>query len=276
MIYKKIELPKLDYEFNELEPVLSEELVSIHYTKHHQNYVDTYNELIDQLDEAQSKSDINKILSLTLDIKFNIGCHISHSIYWKNLCPIKKGGGVLPKDSTLVKKVVEQWGSFENFKEYFISQIMKIQGSGWGNLVYNKTKKCLEYLQTKDKDYISFQNNYVFILCIDGWEHAWYLKYKSDKKKYFTEIWKIINWEDLEKRYQESQKIEIFHNIDKNKDYTNLNEVEVKLNTLQKNIKSINIQDRVMYILQLSNGRLVVAAGSVLYIYINKILLNFN
>ena len=83
---------------------------------------------------------------------------------------------------------------------------MKIQGSGWGNLAYNKTTKCLEYLETKDQDPVALKTNYVAILCVDGWEHAWYLKYLNAKKTYYTEIWKILNWEDLEKRYQDALK----------------------------------------------------------------------
>ncbi len=206
MAAKKVTLPKLDYGYDELEPVLSQQLVTIHHTKHHQNYVDTYNNLMDQLAEAQSKNDLNKIVSLAPGIKFNLGSHINHSIYWKNLCPVKNGGGVLPKDSALIKKIQEQWGSYEKFKEDFINQIMKIQGSGWGNLAYNKTTKCLEYLETKDQDPVALKPNYAAILCVDGWEHAWYLKYLNAKKTYYTEIWKIINWEDLEKRYQEAIK----------------------------------------------------------------------
>ena len=155
---------------------------------------------------VKAKGDINKIVSLAPGIKFNLGSHINHSIYWKNLCPIKNGGGALPADSALVKKIEAQWGSFEKFKEDFINQIMKIQGSGWGNLAYNKTTKCLEYLETKDQDPVALKPNYVAILCIDGWEHAWYLQYMNVKKTYYNEIWKIINWKDLEQRYQEAIK----------------------------------------------------------------------
>ena len=201
-----VSLPKLDYGYDELEPVLSKQLVTIHHTKHHQNYVDTYNNLMVQLAEAQKNGDINKIVSLAPGIKFNLGSHINHSIYWKNLCPIKNGGGALPTDSALVKKIESQWGSFEKFKEDFINQIMKIQGSGWGNLAYNKTTKCLEYLETKDQDPVALKPNYVAILCIDGWEHAWYLQYMNVKKNYYNDIWKIINWKDLEQRYQEAIK----------------------------------------------------------------------
>ena len=202
----KVTLPKLDYGYADLEPVLSEQLLTLHHTKHHQNYVDTYNKLLDEFTEAKNKNDVYKIVSLTPGLKFNLGSHINHSIYWKNLCPIKNGGGKIPENSKLVEKIKSQWGSVEKFIQDFIDNIMKIQGSGWGNLAYNKSTKCLEYLETKDQDPVALKSNYVAILCVDGWEHAWYVKYLNVKKTYYTEIWKIVNWEDLEKRYLEAIK----------------------------------------------------------------------
>ena len=202
----KVTLPKLDYGYADLEPVLSEQLLTLHHTKHHQNYVDTYNKLLDEFTEAKNKNDVYKIVSLTPGLKFNLGSHINHSIYWKNLCPIKNGGGKVPENSKLVEKIKSQWGSVDKFIADFIDNIMKIQGSGWGNLAYNKTTKCLEYLETKDQDPVALKSNYVAILCVDGWEHAWYVKYLNMKKTYYTEIWKIVNWDDLEKRYLEAIK----------------------------------------------------------------------
>ena len=202
----KVTLPKLDYGYADLEPVLSEQLLTLHHTKHHQNYVDTYNKLLDEFTEAKNKNDVYKIVSLTPGLKFNLGSHINHSIYWKNLCPIKNGGGKVPENSKLVEKIKSQWGSVDKFIADFIDNIMKIQGSGWGNLAYNKSTKCLEYLETKDQDPVALKSNYVAILCVDGWEHAWYVKYLNVKKTYYTEIWKIVNWEDLEKRYLEAIK----------------------------------------------------------------------
>ena len=202
----KVTLPKLDYGYADLEPVLSEQLLTLHHTKHHQNYVDTYNKLLDEFTEAKNKNDVYKIVSLTPGLKFNLGSHINHSIYWKNLCPIKNGGGKVPENSKLVEKIKSQWGSVDKFIADFIDNVMKIQGSGWGNLAYNKTTKCLEYLETKDQDPVALKSNYVAILCVDGWEHAWYVKYLNMKKTYYTEIWKIVNWDDLEKRYLEATK----------------------------------------------------------------------
>ncbi len=93
---QKAVLPKLDYNYEDLEPVLSKEVVEIHHTKHHQAYIDNYNRLIPQLQEAISKGETEKIVNFTKDIKFNGGSHINHSIYWKNLAPIKSNFLFLP------------------------------------------------------------------------------------------------------------------------------------------------------------------------------------
>jgi len=86
---KKVELPKLAYNREDLEPVLSKDQVETHHTKHHQAYITNYNKLIEQMNEASQNQDLEKIVSLTPHIKFNGGSHINHSIYWTNLAPVK-------------------------------------------------------------------------------------------------------------------------------------------------------------------------------------------
>jgi Fe-Mn family superoxide dismutase len=86
---KHITLPKLDYGYGDLEPVLSKENLELHHSKHHQRYVDNYNKLIDTLEQAQQKGDVEKVVELTPKLKFNGGSHICHSLYWKMLAPVK-------------------------------------------------------------------------------------------------------------------------------------------------------------------------------------------
>lgn len=88
-IGQKAELPKLNFEYADLEPVLSAQLVELHYSKHHKAYIDNYNKLINEFDDAQKKGELDKIVSLTKDLKFNGGSHINHSIYWSNLIAVK-------------------------------------------------------------------------------------------------------------------------------------------------------------------------------------------
>jgi len=86
---QKIELPKLQYKYDELEPVLAKELVEIHHSKHHQAYITNYNNALDQVTNALETGNTEKLISLQSSIKFNGGSHINHSIYWTNLAPVK-------------------------------------------------------------------------------------------------------------------------------------------------------------------------------------------
>jgi Fe-Mn family superoxide dismutase len=88
----------------------------------------------------------------------------------------------------------------------FSDKFMKIQGSGWANLALDTEANVLEYIETKDQDPVVMTPKKVPILVIDAWEHAWYPKYLNEKKRYITDIWKIINWTDLEKRYESAIK----------------------------------------------------------------------
>ena len=120
---------------------------------------------------------------------------------------ILDGGGKLPdKTSPLIKAIDAQWGSTENFIKIFSDFFLGIQGAGWANLAKCSKTGQLVLRETKDQDpIINICKDYVPILNADVWEHAWYPSYKNEKKKYITEIWKVINWKDLETRFGEGK-----------------------------------------------------------------------
>src|SRR5581483_6970920 len=91
------ELPPLPYEFGDLEPTISAEIMTLHYTKHHKAYVTNLNKALEQYAEAQLRNDLAAMIALEPAIRFNGGGHINHSIFWTNLAPVSKGGGTPPK-----------------------------------------------------------------------------------------------------------------------------------------------------------------------------------
>ena len=198
----KYVLPKLAYGLQELEPVISRQIVDIHYNKHHLTYVNNLNAAMEQLQEAIVRQDLPNIVNLQPTIIFNGGSHLNHSMYWENLAPIAGVGGKLPPStSPLFAKVREDWGSFDQLIEYFTKRTTAIKGSGWGWLVLNKSIKKLEYVETHDQDTISMLPDLVPLLTIDVWEHAYYLDYKNARLDYMKNIWKIINWQIVEARF---------------------------------------------------------------------------
>lgn len=199
-------LPKLPYDLSGLEPVLSKDLVDLHYNKHHKKYVDELNKAIGELKEALPKKDLVKILQLQTAIAFNGGGHINHCLYWENLSPVKEEGGKLPaEDSPFYKQIIHDWGSFDALKEYFSKKTAEIHGSGWGWLVFDKAVKKTAYEESSDQDNIMMlKPDKIPLLVIDIWEHAFYVDYKNVKMDYLKNIWKIVNWKVAQERFMKA------------------------------------------------------------------------
>jgi Fe-Mn family superoxide dismutase len=195
----KYELPKMPYDFGALEPVISGQIMELHYTKHHQAYVNNLNAALEKYHEAESKNDIGAMIALQSAIKFNGGGHVNHSIFWTNLAPPANGGGELPQGE-LGQAVKENFGSIEKLIEKLSSASVAIQGSGWGWLGYDKSKSELVISTCSNQDPLTTQG-YIPLLGIDVWEHAYYLQYKNVRADYVKNIWKIINWHNVEERF---------------------------------------------------------------------------
>jgi len=195
------QLPKLQYDYDSLEPVITKEMLEIHHDKHHRAYVNNLNEVLKKYHEAEQKQDAEKMIKLQDAIQFNGGGHINHSIFWQILTPIKNKGGQIDQDFEIFKAIEKDFSSFEKFQETLSSESIAIQGSGWGWLGYNKQTKNLVIQTCQNHDLISSQGIFP-VFCIDVWEHAYYLKYKNIKVNFVKDIWKILNWQEIEKRYK--------------------------------------------------------------------------
>ena len=192
------QLPELSYDFNALEPVISAEIMELHYLKHHKGYVTNLNAALEKYHEEESRNNVAAMVALQSAIKFNGGGHINHSIFWTILTSISKGGGQGPHGD-LAKMIIRDFGSFESFKEKFSALVIGIQGSGWGWLGYHKGLKRLEMTTCANQDPLSTQG-LVPILGIDVWEHAYYLQYKNVRADYVKAIWQIFHWKNIEER----------------------------------------------------------------------------
>lgn len=192
------QLPDLPYDFNALEPVISAEIMELHYSKHHKAYVTNLNAALEKYHDAETKNDVSQMIALQAAIKFNGGGHINHSIFWTILAPISKESSEGPRGD-LAKMIDRDFGSFELFKEKLTNASVGIQGSGWGWLGYNKGLKRLEIATCANQDPLSAQG-LVPLLGIDVWEHAYYLQYKNVRLDYVKAIWKIFNWRQVEER----------------------------------------------------------------------------
>lgn len=196
---QQYKLPDLPYDLNALEPVISAEIMNLHYNKHHAGYVTNLNKALEQLADAEQKNDLPTQIALQSAIKFNGGGNINHSIFWTNLAPTNKGGGT-PPEGALVKAINDTFGSLDKLIETFSAKSIAIQGSGWGWLGFNKSNGNLEIATCDNQDPLIIKG-LVPLLGIDVWEHAYYLQYKNVRADYVKAIWQIINWKNVAERY---------------------------------------------------------------------------
>jgi len=196
---KQYALPQLPYDFAELEPSISAEIMNLHYSKHHAAYVNNLNKALEQYADAETRDDVAQMIALQSAIKFNGGGHVNHSIFWTNLISSKKGGGTLEK-GTLFDAIVGQFQSKDVFIEQISAKAVAQQGSGWAWLGYNKAAKRLEIANCDNQDPLSTKG-LVPLFGIDVWEHAYYLQYKNVRADYVKAIWNVVNWKNVEERY---------------------------------------------------------------------------
>jgi len=173
--------------------------MELHYSKHHQTYVNSFNTASEQLAAAESKQDIAAQVALLPLINFHGGGHLNHSLFWENLAPKSQGGGD-PPTGALSKAIDETYGSLDSLKQKFNAALAGIQGSGWAWLVQDTQTGSISIKTYANQDPVVGQ--FRPLLGIDAWEHAYYLQYQNRKAEYFSAVWDVVNWKAAEKRYK--------------------------------------------------------------------------
>jgi len=201
---QSFKLPDLPYDYNALEPVISAQIMEIHHKKHHAAYTTNLNVALEKYAAAEAKNDVAEMIALQSPLKFNGGGFVNHSIFWKNLAPIKLGGGQLPAGE-LANRINTAFGSLDNFITKFNGIAAGVQGSGWAWLGYNKADDKIVITTCANQDPLSTQG-LIPLLGIDVWEHAYYLDYKNARPDYLKNIWKVVNWKDVSERLDVGKK----------------------------------------------------------------------
>lgn len=196
-------LPQLPYCYDALEPYIDAKTMEIHYTGHHQAYVNNLNAALQNYPELQNLSleDLIKNLDklpekIRNEVRNNGGGHLNHSMFWTMMT---KNSSLEPigQLETEIKKI---WGTFEAFKEEFSNTAKKVFGSGWAWLTFDKSGKLI-ITSTPNQDTPIFQDSQP-ILGLDVWEHAYYLKYQNKRVDYIQAWWNVINWKQIEENYR--------------------------------------------------------------------------
>ena len=195
------ELPELPYAYDALEPHYDAEMLELHHDKHHAKYVEGLNATLEKLEKARAKEDFGALVGLEQTLAFNLSGHVLHSLLWKNLGP--DGGG--EPSGALAQAIGQSFGSFASFRMQMTKAVSTVQGSGWGALAYEPLGKRLVVEQIYDHQHNSGAGS-LPLLVIDAWEHAYYLQFRNRKAEYAEEIWNVVNWQDVQERYERVSK----------------------------------------------------------------------
>lgn len=198
----KHSLPPLPYAYHALEPVISEEIMRLHHTKHHQSYVDGLNKAELRLKEARESSDFSLVKHWSRELAFHGSGHYLHTIFWNNMSP--NGGG--RPSGKLLQEIEKYFGSFEKFKLQFTEAAKAVEGVGWAILVWSPRSRHLEILQS-ERHMLLTQWDTIPLLVLDVWEHAYYLQYKNNREEYVKNWWKLVNWKDVEQRFHKARSL---------------------------------------------------------------------
>ena len=200
-----LEFPALPYAYDALEPYIDAKTMEVHYDKHHRAYYNNY--LAAVKGTAHEKTQIEKVfaeVSKTSDaIRNNGGGYYNHIIFWDNLAKGKSG-----PSKELAEALNKEFGSFDKFKELFGNAAKTRFGSGWAWLVLSKDRK-LAIGSTANQDNPIMDVPGVKgtpLLALDVWEHAYYLKYQNRRPEYVEAFWNVVNWDEVNRRYNEAKK----------------------------------------------------------------------
>lgn len=198
-LFKMYPLP---FEYNHLEPHFDAATIEIHFSKHHLSYVNNLNRaVVGTKYETMSLPDILKNLNLSdTEIRNNAGGFYNHNFFWENL---KLNNGSEP-EGELLKSIIRDFSTFENFKTQFTAISNQAFGSGWTWLISDKFGKLrIVFIPNNDNPIMrGLGISGIPLLNLDLWEHAYYLKFQNKKKEYINTFFNIVNWKNVAKKYE--------------------------------------------------------------------------
>jgi len=197
-------LPKLSYEYKDLAPYMSEEQLRIHHSKHHQAYVNGANAILERLDKSRKEGTDIDVKAALKELSWNIGGHLLHSLFWGNLAPAGKGGGGKPSGA-LGDAIEKEFRSFDRFKKEFTQAAVSVEGSGWAALTFCRQTRRPITMQI-EKHNTNVYPTFRILMVLDVFEHAYYIDYKNERAKFIEAFWNIINWNEINKRFEEASK----------------------------------------------------------------------
>lgn len=186
-------VPELAYDYDALQPAISAQIMELHHRKHHQTYVDKFNQALESQADLQQQS-IEQLLKsvdtlpeeVRTVVRDNGGGHWNHSLFWQSMSP--SGGG--EPTGQLAEALKQKYGSYQDFVDEFTAAALGVFGSGWCWLMPDAT-----ITTTQNQDSPLMDGDPAPLIGLDVWEHAYYLDYKNVRADYVKAWWDVVDWE---------------------------------------------------------------------------------
>ncbi len=202
---KEFQLPELPYAYDALEPYFDKETMLVHHTKHHATYTAKFNDALKEagLTPANAREILSQASKYNSAVVNNCGGFLNHKMFWKCLSP-SGGGAPAGKIAELIDR---DFGSFEAFKTLFNTEAKNVFGSGWVWLVNDNKKLKVVTTANQDNPFMDTlppEKKGFPLLCLDVWEHAYYLKFQNRRAEYIDAFWNVVNWETANIKLEKS------------------------------------------------------------------------
>jgi len=192
--------PELPFAYNALEPAIDAKTMEIHYTKHHKAYHSNFLAAIKDTPAAELdlQSLFAEISKYAPAVRNNGGGYYNHLLFWENLTPAKTN-----PSAALNTAIEKSFGTLDKFKEEFASAAKKHFGSGWAWLAAGSNGQLfVSATPNQDNPLMDVTvKKGTPLLCLDVWEHAYYLHYQNRRAEYVDNFWNVVNWDTVNKRY---------------------------------------------------------------------------
>ncbi|PSG97224.1 superoxide dismutase [Thermoplasmatales archaeon SW_10_69_26] len=190
-------LDELPYDYDALEPHISEQVLKWHHDRHHQGYVDGWNSAEETLEENRESGDFSSSGSALRNVTHN-GCgHILHALFWHNMSPT---GGDEPTGA-IADRIEADFGSYEAWEGEF--RAAASEASGWALLVYDSFSNQLRNVVVDKHDQGALWGSHP-ILALDVWEHSYYHDYGPDRGDFVDAFFNVVDWEEPRSRYKQA------------------------------------------------------------------------
>ncbi len=184
------ELPELPYDYDALEPHISEQVVRWHHDTHHQGYVNGLNGAEETLAENRDAGDFDGSAAAMRNVTHNGSGHYLHTLFWENMHP--DGGG--EPDGELRSRIEEDFGSYDAWEGEF--RAAASAAGGWALLVYDTVDKRLRNLVVDKHDQGALWSAHP-IMSLDVWEHSYYHDYGPARGDFIDSFFEVVNWDHV-------------------------------------------------------------------------------